>query len=259
MTNFRFIIEYDGTDFEGWQAQGEDHRTVQGCIAEALATLAGEPVSLMGSGRTDAGVHAEAQVANARFETRLREVELQRALNATLPPDVAIRAVHRVDDDFDARRAALSKRYRYTIWNHPLRSPLRARTSWWVRAPLDLSAIEKAAGELLGEHDFASFQATGSQVKSSVRTLLGAELSGSAGGALQLEFEGDGFLRYMVRNLVGTLVEVGRDRIAPDAIAGILSACDRAAAAATAPAHGLTLVSVRYRDGASDVWAGAGE
>jgi tRNA pseudouridine38-40 synthase len=248
MTNFRFIIEYDGTDFEGWQAQGEGHRTVQRCLADALAALADGPVSLMGSGRTDAGVHAEAQVANARLDTRLSAAELHRALNATLPVDVAIRAVDPVPDAFDARRDAVAKRYRYRIWNHPVRSPLRARQSWWLRSPLDLGSMEKAAAPLVGEHDFASFQAAGSSVQTSVRRLLAIELGGRPGGEVHLDFEGEGFLRYMVRNLVGTLVEVGRGRLAPEAVEAILEARDRSAAAATAPACGLTLLEVRYAD-----------
>jgi tRNA pseudouridine38-40 synthase len=248
LTNFRLILEYDGTDFEGWQVQGAGHRTVQGLVVAALEALASGPVSLTGSGRTDAGVHAEAQVANARLETRLDALALRDALNATLPEDIAVRAVDRVVDDFDARRDAISKRYRYTIWNHPLRSPLRARCSWWVREPLDVAAASKAATQLVGEHDFASFQAAGSSVQTSVRRLLAAEVSGRSGEAIYLDFEGQGFLRYMVRNLVGTLVEVGRGRRSPGAIPEILAARDRAAAAATAPAQGLTLVGVHYPD-----------
>lgn len=252
MTNFRFIVEYDGTDFEGWQAQPEGHRTVQRCLADALAAIAGGPVSLRGSGRTDAGVHAWGQVANARLDTRLEPEILRRALNASLPPDVAVRAVDRVPEDFDARRSALAKRYRYRIWNHPVRSPLRARHSWWVRGPLDLGAMRKAASQLVGRHDFASFQAAGSDVRTSVRTLHAVEIAGRSGDEVTLDFEGDGFLRYMVRNLVGTLAEIGHERLAPDHIGGILAARDRRAAASTAPARGLTLQEVRYADPGGD-------
>jgi tRNA pseudouridine38-40 synthase len=248
VTNFRFIVEYDGTDFEGWQAQGPGHRTVQQTLEEALAPLTDGVVSLSGSGRTDAGVHAEAQAANAHLETRLSRDELLRALNATLPADVAVRAVDVVADSFDARRDAISKRYRYAIWNGPVRSPLRARTRWWLRAPLDLAEMEKGIAPLVGEHDFASFQAAGSSVQTSVRRLLEIELSGRAGGEIRIEFEGEGFLRHMVRNLVGTLVEVGRGRLPGAAVEGILAARDRSAASATAPACGLCLLHVRYPD-----------
>ena len=248
MTNYRFIIEYDGTDFEGWQAQAEGHRTVQACVSAVLARIVGAPISLTGSGRTDAGVHAQGQAANARLDTRLAPEALRNALNANLPDDISIQSLQPVADDFDARRSARSKHYRYAIWNHPVRSPLRARRSWWLRGRLDLAAMEAAAGLLQGEHDFASFQAAGSSVASTVRTLAPVSIGGRAGGDVVLDFEGDGFLRYMVRNLVGTLAEVGLGRRAPDSLSGVLAARDRAAAGATAPALGLTLIGVRYAD-----------
>jgi len=243
--NYRFTLEYDGTDFEGWQMQPEGIRTVQGCLTEALSRVAGRPVSCMGSGRTDAGVHAEGQVANARFETRLAPNELLRALNDNLPGDVAILDVCIVADAFHARRDALSKHYRYRIWNHPVRSPLRARRCWWVRGALDVKAIGSALPELLGERDFASFQGGGSSVTTSVRRLFRAEVSGRPGGEVHLDFEADGFLRHMVRNLAGTLVEVGLGRRPPD-LAPVLAARDRAAAGVTAPPQGLALVAVEY-------------
>ena len=245
MTNFRFILEYDGAGFEGWQVQAE-RRTVQGCLADALETLAGVRVSVTGSGRTDAGVHAEGQVANARLDASFDAATLQRALNGNLPGDMAILAVDVVADDFDACRDARSKHYRYQIWNDPVRSPLRAPRAWWVRAPLDLEAMRQAAKRLEGCHDFASFQAAGSEVRTTVRTLTRVEVSRAADGQIELAFEGDGFLRYMVRNLVGTLVEVGRGARPPEDLAAILAARDRAAAGVTAPAHGLALVSVTY-------------
>ncbi len=245
MTNFRFLLEYDGTDFEGWQVQGA-RRTVQGCVVAALETIVGGRVQLTGSGRTDSGVHAQGQVASVRLDTRLDAAALQRALNGNLPDDVAVRAVDVVADDFDARRDARSKHYRYRIWNHPVRSPLRARQAWWVRGSLDLDAIRKAAPALVGRHDFASFQAAGSEVQTSVRTLTRVDVSGVPGDEIVFDFEGDGFLRYMIRNLVGTLVEVGRGARDADEIVAILEARDRAAAGVTAGAHGLTLVSVEY-------------
>lgn len=245
MTNFRLLLEYDGTDFEGWQVQGT-RRTVQGCLLAALETIAGVPVSLTGSGRTDSGVHAEGQVANACLETRLDAPTLQRALNGNLPDDVAVLGVDVVADDFDARRHARSKHYCYRIWNDPVRSPLRARRAWWIRGSLDLEAIRKAAPFLVGRHDFASFQAAGSEVQTTVRSLTRVDVSGAPGDEIIFDFEGNGFLRYMIRNLVGTLADVGRGARAADEMFAILERRDRAAAGATAPAHGLTLVSVAY-------------
>jgi tRNA pseudouridine38-40 synthase len=248
LPNFRLIVEYDGTDFEGWQVQPKGSRTVQGCIAESFEGIVGAPVAVLGSGRTDAGVHAEGQVASALAETRLDPEELRRALNAKLPDDIAVVRLERTNESFDPRRDALSKHYRYRIWNHPIRSPLRARRFWWRRAALDLVAMRRAAEALVGEHDFESFQATGSDVKTTVRRLLRVEIVGETGGEIVLDFEGDGFLRYMVRNLVGTLAEVGLSRRSADEMGKLLAARDRGQAGATAPALGLTLMAVRYPD-----------
>lgn len=246
MPNFRITLEYDGTEFEGWQLQPEGHRTLQGCLAQALERICGVGVQVTGSGRTDAGVHAEGQVASVRLETRLSPAELLLALNGNLPRDMAAVAAELVADDFDARRSALSKHYRYRIWNGALRSPLRARYAAWVPQALDLDAMRRAAASLVGEHDFASFQAAGSRVAGTRRRLFRLELLGSPGGEIAIEVEGSGFLRHMVRNVVGTLIEVGRGRRSPLAIPEILAARDRSQAGPTAPAKGLVLVGVAY-------------
>ncbi len=246
MTTYRFTLEYDGTDFEGWQLQPGAHRTVQGCFAAAIEKITGTSVRVLGSGRTDSGVHAEAQVATSSFETRLSIGELRQALNGTLPSDLAVREVEIVEDGFDPRRAAKAKRYRYCIWNASTRSPLRWRRWLWMRHPLDVAAMQQAASLLVGTHDFASFQAAGSNVQSTVRTLHRIDVSGTSGGEIEIEFEGSGFLRYMVRNIVGTLLEVGRGRRAADDVGAILAARDRSSAGRTAPPQGLTLVAVRY-------------
>lgn len=246
MRTFRFILEYDGTDFAGWQSQRGSLRTVQDCLADALERITGSQVRVTGSGRTDSGVHAAAQVASCRMETRLETGELQRALNATLPHDLAVLQVDPVADDFDPRRGARSKLYRYRIWNGGTRSPLRTRRATWVPEPLDLDAMRRAAVALEGTHDFASFQAAGSDVASTVRTLSRIELRGQSGAEIEIDFEGTGFLRYMVRNLTGTLLEIGRGRRSPEDIPRILAACDRSQADRTAPAAGLTLVRVDY-------------
>ncbi len=246
MPTFKLTLEYDGTDFAGWQTQGEGQRTVQSELMRALEEIARGPVRLMGAGRTDAGVHAEGQVASAAFETRLDGEVLRRALNAKLPADVAVLSAELMPDGFDARRAARGKRYRYQIWNSEVPSPLRARTFHRVREPLTLPAMRDAAGRVRGCHDFASFRGAGSAVKTNVRTLSQLEITGEAGGEIRFTFEGDGFLRHMVRNLVGTLLEVGAGRRPPAWVVEVLAARDRRRAGPTAPACGLTLERVLF-------------
>jgi tRNA pseudouridine38-40 synthase len=243
--NFRFRIEYDGTGFAGWQLQPAA-RTVQGVLEAAVAAIAGARVAVHGAGRTDAGVHALGQVANARLETALAPGTLREALNANLPRDVAVCAVAVAPDGFHARRDARAKQYVYRLWTGPVRSPLRDRTSLWVRRPLDLAAMRAAAAAFVGTHDFASFRAAGSPVPTSVRTLHRIEIAGEPGGDVALDFLGSGFLRHMVRNLVGTLLEVGCGRRAPEAMPQLLAARDRTRAGPTAPARGLALVRVDY-------------
>jgi tRNA pseudouridine38-40 synthase len=253
MPRFRITLEYDGTDFEGWQFQPGGRRTVQGCLAQVLERICDRPVRVTGSGRTDSGVHAEGQVASVRVETRLGAAELQRALNGNLPRDVAVVAVEVVPDDFDARRSATSKLYRYRIWNGGIRSPLRARYSTWVPQRLDLDAMRRAAAPLVGEHDFASFQAAGSDVSGgSRRRLLRVDVCGDSGGEVSIEVEGSGFLRHMVRNIAGTLIEVGQGRRAAEAISEVLAARDRSRAGPTAPPEGLALLRVDYPGRAPD-------
>lgn len=243
---FRLVLEYDGAGFEGWQAQAGPRpaRTVQGVLAEAIESVAGQESRVRGAGRTDAGVHAAAQVASVHVETGLAPERLQAALNARLPGDVAVRACSEALPGWDALRAARGKHYRYRIWNGAHRSPLRAGTSWWVREALDTGALDRAARVFEGRHDFAAFQAAGSSVKTTIRTVTRCVVSGEGRGELQIDVEGEGFLRHMVRNLAGTLVEIGRGRW-PVARAGeILASGDRGQAGPTAPAQGLCLMRV---------------
>jgi tRNA pseudouridine38-40 synthase len=243
---FRLVLEYDGTDFAGWQSQAHGVRTVQAALAAALAEIAGAPVRVTGAGRTDAGVHAEGQVAAATFDTRLDAATLQRALNAHLPRDVAVVDCALARDGFDPRREATGKLYRYAVWNGPAPSPLRRRRFHHVPAPLDVAAMKEGAAHLVGRHDFGSFQAAGSSVTDTVRTLHRVEIAGAAGAELLLAFEGDGFLRHMVRNLAGTLLEIGAGRRPAGSLPALLAARDRTQAGPTAPARGLTLVRVDY-------------
>lgn len=250
LPNWRVVVEYDGTDFAGWQRQAAA-RTVQGVLEEALAPLATGRVAVIGAGRTDAGVHAEGQVANARAATRLAAPELARAWNARLPADVAIRALAPAPPDYHARRAARSKLYAYRLWTGAMRSPLRERVALWVRPPLDVAAMRAASAALVGTLDFASFCAAGGEAHGTVRTIRRAEWLGVLGDELRFEVEGPGFLRHMVRNLVGSLLEVGRGRRDPDWIEALLAGRDRALAGPTAPARGLVLVRVEdgYEEG----------
>jgi tRNA pseudouridine38-40 synthase len=201
---------------------------------------------VVGAGRTDAGVHARGQVAGVRVETRLAPEALLRGLNAVLPADVAVLAVEPAPEGWHPRRDAKAKLYRYSIWNGRARSPLRARTHLHVPRPLDLGAVRAAAAVLVGTHDFRSFQAAGSGVESTMRTLSRADVRGKAGGEVALEIEGDGFLRHMVRNLAGTLIEVGLGRRDPASLRALLELRDRRRAGATAPARGLALLRVEY-------------
>ena len=242
----RLVLEYDGTDFAGWQQQAQGERTVQGVLTEAFRGVCGGEPQVHGAGRTDAGVHARGQVAGVVIATHLPPDELLRALNAHLPGDVAVRAVEVAAPGWHPRFAARRKRYRYAIWNGRVHSPLRERFFHWVPQPLDVGAMAKAAADLVGTHDFRSFQAAGSGVEETVRTLFVAEVAGETGGEVALELVGDGFLRHMVRNVAGTLIEVGRGQRPADGLPALLGARDRADAGRTAPARGLTLVEVEY-------------
>jgi tRNA pseudouridine38-40 synthase len=244
--SFRLTLEYDGRDFAGWQIQAGGQRTVQGTLEEALRRVTGEAVRATGAGRTDAGVHAEAQVVSVALETTLSPERLRRALNGVLPPDLAVRGCDPAPPGFHARYRARSKLYRYRIWNGESRSPLREARWVWVPSALDLGAMRRGASALLGTHDFAAFQAAGSPVRSSVRTLHRLDVEGQPRGEIEVWVEGDGFLRHMVRILAGTLLEVGLGRRDAAGLSAVLAARDRHRAGRTAPARGLALVRISY-------------
>jgi tRNA pseudouridine38-40 synthase len=246
MPTYRLTLEYDGEGFQGWQLQAGGCRTVQGVLEAAVARVTGERARVVASGRTDAGVHAEGQVASLELERALAADRLRCALNGVLPGDVAVVDAARAPDGFHARRDACSKLYRYRVWNGRERSPLRERRALCLGRPLDLPAMRRAARAFEGSHDFSSFQAAGSSVVSTERRLLRLEVAGQAGAGVELLFEGEGFLRQMVRILTGTLLAVGSGRWLPGDMPAILAARDRSKAGPTAPARGLTLVAVRY-------------
>lgn len=246
MPTYFLLLEYRGQAFEGWQIQAPGSRTVQGCLSQAIQALTGEQVMPRGSGRTDAGVHAEGQVASLELQSEWDVAHLLGALNARLPRDMAVLRAARVPDGFDALRDATGKRYRYRVWNRPGRSPLREARFAHVPGPLDIPAMQAAAAQLSGEHDFRSFQAAGSDVRTTVRDLHTLEVQQGPGGEIEIVAGGSGFLRHMVRNLVGTLLEVGSGRRSAGSMSELLALCDRSAAGPTAPAHGLTLERVFY-------------
>jgi tRNA pseudouridine38-40 synthase len=244
--NFRFTLEYDGASFAGWQAQAAGQRTVQGEFESAIERVTGQQLRVAASGRTDAGVHALGQVVSAQIETELSPASLQRALNRILPPDLAVVSADTAPDDFHARYSAIGKLYRYRVWNAPTRSPLLTTRVHWVPRRLDIASMSKAAEAFVGRHDFAALQAAGSEVESTVRTLQRLEIEQESPGELVFWVEGDGFLRHMVRNLVGTLLEVGSGQRSIESIAELLASEDRRRAGPTAPARALTLMRVFY-------------
>lgn len=242
---FKLIIEYDGTGFHGWQRQKKD-RTVQETIEKALAVMTREKIALIGSGRTDAGVHALGQTASFKTRSRLKAEIFFNGLNSLLPDDVVIRACEPMPESFHARFDVITKRYRYHILNHAIAPAIGRQFIWHIRKPLDTSAMTQAAGILVGSHDFKAFEGTGSPRDHTVRTVTESSLVDAGGGSLTYDIQANGFLRFMVRNIVGTLVEVGLGKIAAHEVRDILASKDRSRAGATAPPQGLFLMDVTY-------------
>lgn len=242
--NIKLTVEYDGTNYCGWQVQ-PNGESVQAVLERAIATFVGKPTRLLGSGRTDAGVHALGQVANF-FCTRDHDPHrMRRALNALTPADIAITRVEMVPDSFDARRDGRSRVYEYHILNRPTASPFYLNRAWHLHDPLDVAAMRAATTCLVGEHDFSSFRAAGCEAAHPVRTVYHTCLEKRA-DLLVYTIEATAFLRHMVRNIIGTLAEVGRGLRSPDGFSDLLEERDRTKAGPTAPANGLYLVEVRY-------------
>ncbi len=243
----KLTLEYEGTAYHGWQVQPNGLVTVQGVLEAAAAQMLGHPVRMVAAGRTDTGVHAAAQVVCFRTERRLDPAVAQRALNALTPDDIAVHRAEVVDDGFHPRYGARGRSYVYRICNRRVPSVFWRRYAWHVPLPLDREAMARAAPALAGEHDFSSFQAAGCQAKNPVRVVRRSELS-EEDGLLVYTVEATAFLRHMVRNIVGTLVEVGRGERAAESMEDLLRARDRTRAGATAPAHGLCLLNVSYAE-----------
>lgn len=243
---FKLTLAYRGSDFYGWQRQ-DPHPTVQLALESALKKIFGQSFPVAGSGRTDRGVHALAQVASCRLPITHPPATLLRALNFHLPPGVRVLSVLREKPKFHARFSAKEKTYLYRIVNAPFLHPLEIGRAWHVPRPLDLKAVRRAARRLVGRHDFASFTSNpGYERESTVRRLRSIRIARKPGSVLELTFVGDGFLYRMVRNLVGALVKVGHGRLTVSDLQGILAACCRTTAPPTAPAEGLYLQKVRY-------------
>jgi tRNA pseudouridine38-40 synthase len=248
--NYKFLLQYDGTDFHGWQIQ-ENLRTVQGELTSALSLIEGQTVSVHGSGRTDAGVHAEGQVASAEIQREITPEKLRNAINANIGKDVRVLNVEAVDPAFHARYSAIGKTYAYRICNAQVVSPFCSRYTFQEARELDLDRMRSAAELFLGEHDWTAFSAAQSDVEDRVRTITKLDVGENYNERvdariIEIRVTADGFLRYMVRTIAGTLMAIGRNELDNDALREAIETGQRPLAATTAPACGLALVSVRY-------------
>jgi|UniRef100_A0A7V6A5W4 tRNA pseudouridine38-40 synthase len=243
--NIRLTLEYDGTCYHGWQRQ-KNALSIQEVIETALARITGEAVRLTGSGRTDAGVHALGQVANFATCSTVPLRAFRHGLNSLLPLDIAVLEAEEVPLTFHARYSALSKTYAYRLLNRPVRSPINRLHAWLLTASLDVAAMQQAATALRGEHDFSAFRAAGSRPGTAVRRVDEAVWRTRPEGWLTFTISANGFLRGMVRSLVGTLVEIGKGKYPPEYLGEIMEKRDRRLAGPTAPPQGLFLVKVEY-------------
>jgi tRNA pseudouridine38-40 synthase len=248
--NYRLLLQYDGTDFHGWQMQGE-LRTVQGELSRVVSLLDDREMTVQGSGRTDAGVHAEGQVANVHLQREITPQKLRNAINGNLPRDVRVLFVDTAPEDFHARYSAVAKTYVYRLVHAPVMSPFWMRYAHHEARAIDLRLMRSAAQLFTGQHDWTAFSAAQTDAETRVRDVTRLEISDGWDGRGQchlIEFTitADGFLRYMVRSIVGTLLAVGRGEIDEEIVARALVEADRSLAGPTAPACGLTLKSVKY-------------
>ena len=244
MTNIRLKIQYDGTDYSGWQIQPSD-KTIEGEITVAIGQIFQREVKLIGASRTDAGVHARGQIANFNIDRNVDVQTLRRGLNAILPHDISIQTAEEVNKDFHSRYNSKGKVYNYFIWNRDYKTPFYNRYSWHYHPPLDIAEMNRCALFLKGEKDFSSFRASGCDSSSPIRRIDLFTIK-REDGFIKFVVEGSAFMKQMVRNIVGTLVQVGIGKMKPEQIIEILEARDRRTAGPTAPAQGLVLVSVKY-------------
>ncbi len=249
--NIRLLIEYDGTNYHGWQRQaaphgeeGDAHQTIQGTIEDVLTRIIKQPAKVVAAGRTDAGVHAMGQVVHFKTTLQINESSWVKAINSLLPADIVIKKAEYVPEEFHARFDAKSKVYKYVILNSGLPSPFQRNYVWHIKQPLNISLIKEASQYLIGHHDFSSFRASDCSAKSPLRTLDRLEIEEVP--SILFIFEARSYLQHMVRNIVGTLVEVGLGKTTPSDIKNILERRDRRSAGPIAPPQGLYLAEVRY-------------
>lgn len=242
----RIEVAYDGTDFEGWQRQAEGTPTIQGALEVALSKLLAERIVVIGSGRTDTGVHAEAQTAHFICERDPRSMNFLFGVNTNLPSSVAVQKAWLAPEDFHAQRSADGKIYRYYVYNSRIRNPLKARFSTWFKKPMDMDKLNAMSELLVGEMDFKSFQTGGSEVNTTVRTVTQAHWTRLSEQEMVFQIAGTGFLKQMVRNIVGTLVYLEHNGRGPEEMRAIIQATDRRKAHGTAPGEGLFLHRVLY-------------
>ncbi len=244
MRNIKLTISYDGTNYRGWQIQ-KNGITVQEVIEKAIQKVFEKKCRLFGAGRTDSGVHAKGQVANFKTVAKISLQKIKAALNANLPEDIVIKKAEEVSLDFHSQFSAKKKKYKYILYNSKSPEPFLSRYSWQVMYKLDLSLMKKEAKILIGKHDFKSFQATDKKDRASVRTIENIVVK-KRGKQISIELTGNGFLYNMVRNIVGTLIDIGRGYLASGSMKIILSKKNRSLAGPTAPAKGLFLMKIEY-------------
>ncbi|MCF6246999.1 MAG: tRNA pseudouridine(38-40) synthase TruA [Desulfobacula sp.] len=245
MKTYKLIIEYDGSQFSGWQRQN-DQTTIQGEIEKALSQILNHKIHIAGSGRTDAGVHAYGQVASFKAQTKVEPRAIKKGLTSMLKRAVVIRKCSIVNDNFHARYSAVSKEYHYFILNRPDPCAINRSYQWHIRQPLDLDMMNQCSQLIIGTHDFKSFESTGSPKSSTIRQLFFADFKKMNDDQIVFKIAATGFLKYMVRNIVGTIVSVGLNKMTIDEFMIVFKGKDRTKAGATAPAHGLFLKKVNY-------------
>ena len=245
MKNIKIVIEYDGTDYHGWQCQA-NLPTVQETIEDAIKQITKEKVKITGSGRTDAGVHAMGQVANFLTETQMDPETLRKALNSTLPRDISIIETQEVPDDFHAQFSSRSKVYEYRIFNRPHRPALQRNRVWHIPEKLDAGKMKEAAAYLEGTHDFSVFATADITVKTTVRTVKQIHVKKTREGTILVKIEAEGFLKRTVRMITGTLVQTGRGKLSPEGFGQILAEGQKTKNVFTAPPQGLFLKKVIY-------------
>ncbi|MFA4916202.1 MAG: tRNA pseudouridine(38-40) synthase TruA [Syntrophales bacterium] len=243
--NLKMIVEYNGAGYHGWQRQ-KNAASIQQLLEEKIGIITREEIKIVGAGRTDTGVHAINQVANFKTESKIEETRLRHGINSLLPKDVAVKHILEVEGVFHARYDVKSKIYLYQIYNEPIRSVMYKDYSWFIRQPLDTERMRAALILLKGTHDFSSFSAADKDITNRVRTVMDVNLINARCGMIKIYIEAEGFLRYMVRNIVGTLVDVGMGKLSTTEFMNLIAMKDRRLAGVKAPPQGLFLMEVKY-------------